>query len=391
MTRYGTWEVIKELGGGGQGNVYLAKDTQRADSTEGRLEDIKKDISRLASMQTHHTQVEMGKLIVEAIDCLASKHVDASALGAVKVLHQPRVKEGYEKAKERMKREVEALSRITHPNILKIYDCNTEEGWFVGEYHHRGPLSHQQSLFQADMLRALEAFYPLVEGVAMLHSNGIVHRDIKPQNVFLSTDTRLVLGDLGIVFFSDSARTRITDSYESVGSTDWMPQWAMGMRIEEVRPTFDVFSLGKLLWSMLSGRNFLRLWYLHDTQFELERMFPRDESILWARTILDKCIVEHETDCLQDAGRLLVLVSDALGAVKRHAQVVANGVLRRCEICSLGQYESIADENQAAIRNFGLGPTGSSTFKVFTCSHCGHVQIFHIPNPQSKPRAWKRS
>lgn len=391
MKKYGRWEVIRELGSGGQGDVYLVKDTKKTGDTEGRLQDIKNAITGLASAQTPENQFRMGNLLVEAMADLTRKDIDTSVLGAIKVLHEPRDKKGYEKAKERMKREIEALSQINHPNILKILDHNLQEGWFVGEYHQRGPLSHQQSLFEGDMLAALEAFYPLVDGVAALHSKGIVHRDIKPQNIFLSANNKLILGDLGIIFFSDTARTRMTESYESVGSTDWMPQWAMGMRIEDVRPTFDIFSLGKLLWAMLSGRSFLRLWYLHDPQFELEKMFPRDESILWARSILDNCIVERETDCLPDAGRLLILVSDALGAVKRHAQVVASGVPRRCEICSLGQYECVADEDHTAIRNFGLEPTGSSTFKVFTCSHCGNVQMFHIPNPQSKPRAWKKT
>ena len=389
MAKYGKWETIEELGGGGQGTVYLVKDTEKAGGTERRLEDIKKAIGSLASAQTHQTQIDMANLLVDAITHLTPKQVDASALGALKALHEPRDKKGYEKAKERMKREVDALSRINHPNVLKILDHNLEEGWFVGEYHPRGPLSAQPSLFKGDMLRTLETFYPLVDGVATLHSDGIVHRDIKPQNVFLSTDNNLVLGDLGIVFFSDAARTRITDSYESVGSTDWMPQWAMGMRIEDVRSTFDVFSLGKLLWAMLSGRGFLRLWYHHDPQFELEKMFPGDESILWARHILDKCIVEHEKHCLQDAGRLLIFVNDALHAVKRHAQIVADGIPRRCEICSFGQYECIADENHTKIRNFGLEPRGVSSFKVFTCSHCRHVQMFHIPDPKSKPTAWR--
>ena len=73
-------------------------------------------------------------------------------------------------------------------------------------------------MFKGEMLHSLEAFQSLVEGVCELHKAGIVHRDIKPQNVFLSDDHRLVLGDLGIVFFSDPSHTRVTDSYENVGS-----------------------------------------------------------------------------------------------------------------------------------------------------------------------------
>lgn len=385
---YGKWEVINKLGGGGQGEVYLVKDTERTGSTERRLKEIKEAITRLASVQPSEDEKQMGGLLVDAISYLIPKDINPTTVGALKILHEPREKEGYEKAQERMRREVEALSRIDHPNILKILDCNLDEGWFVGEYHPRGPLSFHKALFKGDMLGALEAFQPLVEGVAELHKSNIIHRDIKPHNVFLSTDNRLVLGDLGIVLFSDPSHTRVTDTYENVGSRDWMPAWAMSRRIDEIGPSFDVFSLGKLLWSMLSGSTVLSLWYHHKDEFELEKMFPGDESMRWARVIMDKCIVEEKRDCLEDAEKLLPLVNDVLHAVKRQAQVVAEGISRRCEVCGVGHYRCVANENIAAIRNFGLEPRGVSSFKVFTCSDCGHVQIFHIPDRNSKPKAW---
>lgn len=388
MNRYGKWETIRELGSGGQGTVFLAKDTTRTGGTAARLADIRKAIGSLASAATHETQQQMGQLLVEAISYLTPREIDPAALGALKVLHKPREAQGHDKARERMKREVEALSRIDHPNILKILDRYLDDGWFVGEYHPRGPLSNHQSIFKGDMLCALEAFQPLVEGVKELHQAGIVHRDIKPHNVFLSVDNRLVLGDLGIVFFSDPAHTRVTDSYENVGSRDWMPGWTMGRRIEDISPSFDVFCLGKVLWAMLSGRILLPLWYLHDDEFELDKMFPKDESIRWARVILDPCIVEKERDCLKDASQLLELTNDVLSAVRRHGQVVAEGVPRRCDACGIGQYRRAADEDPISLNNFGVRPTGVSSFKIFTCSHCGHVQMFHIPDPKSKPKAW---
>jgi serine/threonine protein kinase len=389
MPRYGRWETVRELGSGGQGEVYLVKDTEKTGGTERRLEEIKTLITKLGAMQTIETQRQMADLLVNAISHLTPTQLDPSALGALKLLHKPS-HQGYEKAKERMKREVEALSQINHPNILKILDPNIEEGWFVGELHSMGTLSTHQSVFKGDMLAALLAFRPLVEGVSELHRVNMVHRDIKPQNVFFSTGNALVLGDLGIVFFSDSSRTRVTDSYENVGSKDWMPQWAMGMRIEDIKPSFDVFCLGKLLWAIVSGRTFLRLWYHHKDEFELEKMFPKDESIRWARAILDKCVVENEEDCLKNAGELLVLVDTVMPAVKRHAQVIGEGIERRCEVCGVGDYGLIVNEDITQVRNFGLDPAGTGAFKIFSCSHCGHVQIFHISDPRSKPGAWIR-
>lgn len=388
MDRYGKWEVIRPLGSGGQSNVYLAKNTDKTGDTTSKVVQIRKSVVGLSAIgQSNETQLQLAGLLVEAVSHLIPNTIDPSTLGALKVLHKPRDTQGYAKAKERMKREVETLSNIHHPNILRILDDNLDEGWFVGEYHSRGPLSGHQSLFKGDMLRAIEAFQPLVEGVCEMHKAGIVHRDIKPQNVFLSDDNHLVLGDLGIVFFSDQAHTRITDSYENVGSRDWMPGWAMSMRIEDVSLSFDVFSLGKVFWAMLSGRTLFPLWYHHKAEHELERMFPRDESIRWARNVLDTCVVENEEDCLPDAERLLAVVDEMRNAVKRHAQVVTEGVLRRCEVCGVGEYSCVIDENHAEDK-FGLRWTPTANFKIFTCSHCGHVQMFHIPDPKSKPKAW---
>jgi len=63
---------------------------------------------------------------------------------------------------------------------------------------------------------------------------------VKPANVFIADDGHLVLGDFGLVIQPGSRDPRLTDTYENVGSRDWMPGWAMGMRMDDVRPSFDV-------------------------------------------------------------------------------------------------------------------------------------------------------
>lgn len=197
-----------------------------------------------------------------------------------------------------------------------------------------------------------------------MHEASLVHRDIKPDNIF-NFAGRLVLGDLGLVHFIDQDQTRLSDTFENVGSRDWMPAWAMGMRLEDIRPSFDVFSLGKLLWSMVSGKPVLQLWYVHDERFELEKMFPNTPDISWARQILDKCIVEKEQDCLANAKELLGLVDTVLAALERHSQIVGKDVARICRVCGLGQYRQMSPRIVAF-----------ENFRLFACSKCGHTELF---------------
>jgi serine/threonine protein kinase len=385
---YGKWEVIKSLGEGGQGRVYLVKDTEKTGRTSQKLSEIEQSIRQIPGLSYPEDREKSAEALVAAIKSLSETN-DPKSLGALKVLHKPKEDSGFEKALGRMKREVDALQKLNHPNILRILDHNMEEAWFVGEYHPGQTLWEHKEIFKGDIVRALPAFRPLVEAVAHLHKAGLVHRDIKPHNVFIACDGRLVLGDFGIVFFDDPNRTRVTDRYENVGSRDWMPGWAQGRRIEDTTSAFDVFGLGKLLWAMLSGASLLPLWYHHERAYELEEMFEKDDAIKWARIILDKCIVEKELQCLRSGSDLLLEVDTILLALNRHGQVVADGVVRNCTVCGLGRYESIANEDITSIHNFGLDPHGNSSFKIFTCSYCGHVELFHIGNPNSKPFAWK--
>ena len=387
MEQRGKWKPVKQLGVGGQGTVYLALDTETFNA-----EDAKQEIAQalLDISLTAHRKVQASHAELLAKTILAyGKSDDPKNFGALKVLHSSKDAGAYSKQLERMKKEIKALRKLSHPHIVSILDENLDDRWFVTQFFAKGTLANNLKRYRGDMLAALEAFQPLVEAVAAMHAEGLLHRDIKPENVFISKEGNLVLGDLGLVFFMDDKRSRITETFENVGSRDWMPAWAMGMRVEEIKPSFDVFSLGKLLWSMLSGTPRLQLWYHHKLHFELEKIFPESYEIRWARELLDRCIVEEEQDCLGNARELLGITNLVLRAVRRNCQVVRENVARRCRVCGLGQYVQVANENSSEVRNFGLNPTGSKTFKIFSCNDCGHTELFHLKNPGAKPPAWR--
>lgn len=111
--------------------------------------------------------------------------------------------------------------------------------------------------------------------------------------------------------------------------------------MDAVKPDFDVFSLGKLLWSMISGKPFLRLWYFQQDEFNIEKVFPESPAMRWATRLFRKCIVEHEADCkIKDAGELLKEVDQTIDALKQGGQVLrkTDGSGLRCDVCGLGEY-----------------------------------------------------
>jgi hypothetical protein len=166
-----------------------------------------------------------------------------------------------------------------------------------------------------------------------------------------------------------------------------MPGWAMGMRVEDIKPSFDVFSLGKLLWSMVSGSPILRLWYFDKPEFNLEKKFPKARFIRLANPLLKKCIVEEEQDSLDDATELLEEIDNVLYIIDNNADIISSKLERSCKVCGIGNYELIVDRSGTATGNFGISPRGSRSFKIFTCNHCGNVQLFAFGDRQD-PIAW---
>jgi serine/threonine protein kinase len=263
---FGDWSVVEPLGRGGQGVVYRVFDSG------GRIGALKK-------FSVTGSKSRRAKLVT------------------------------------RIEREVTILNKIKHKNVVKLLDFNLDQNWLVMEYQTKGTLDNHLHRYRGQHVAALSAFRPLVEVVANLHAEGVIHRDIKLRNVFVSEHGDLVLGDFGLVF-PDELTTRVTRTNERVGSRDWIAPWAdTPQRLENPSPTLDVFCLGKVLWCMLSGARFLPFWYHRRKEYDLCEMFKWDDQdgkkipnhymIAINSDILDNCIVEREEKCLPSAKELL--------------------------------------------------------------------------------------
>jgi serine/threonine protein kinase len=251
----------------------------------------------------------------------------------------------------------------------------------VTEYFPYGSLDKSPLRYQGQSISALRAFRTLVETVATaLHNDGIVHRDIKPANVFIGADGTLVPGDFGIVFVPDSG-TRVTLTRERVGPWEYMPQWAdLGERHDNVKPSVDVYMLGKLLWCMVAGRLRLPREYHRRADFDLEKMFPDNKYVARINSILDKCLVENADQCLASAKQLLELVDLNLALIEQGTPLVdsTGQVLLPCRVCGKGFYQERHSEIRfAQVYNEQGRPLDNTlNVRVFVCNTCAHYAFF---------------
>src|SRR5262249_51082859 len=150
-----------------------------------------------------------------------------------------------------------------------------------------------------------------------IHSEKFVHRDFKPGNVFIGRNGQFVLGDAGLAFYDNGARVSL--SYENVGTRDYMPAWAYGEKTD-IRPTFDCFSVGKVIWAMIAGRPACPLWYVTRDDFNLMKRFPQKEEMLWVNQLLQKCVVQDEEEMkVQDGAGLLEEIDAIIYRMAMHA------------------------------------------------------------------------
>jgi serine/threonine protein kinase len=379
------WEVIESLNEGGQGKVYRVWRQKEASEIQLKVREALRNIGAAVRYDSQQKQdfEELRKWLPKMLQM-----EDPANQFALKVLHKTQNARDPKLAKERIKREIAAMRQNLHPNLIELVDSDTDDEWFVSKFYPGGTLAKRLDTFKGDFLSVLKNARPIIEAVAKLHEAGYVHRDIKPANVFIGAKNELILGDFGLIFFEDVQHTRVSETYENVGSRDWMPGWDMGMRIEDIKPTFDVFSLGKILWAMTSGRPILQLWYFDRERFNVEKMFPNAANIPWANPLFKKCIVEEEKDCLPNARALLNEVDKTIIAIESNADRIDIKVKRKCKVCGLGEYKLVADGNDTNVYNFGIHPTGSKMIKIYSCTNCGNVQLFSYNG--ELPPAWQK-
>ena len=156
--------------------------------------------------------------------------------------------------RERIMREAQAMGRLNHVNIVSILDIGEESGqpYIIQELMDGGDV--EGVLEDADgalpLDRGLEIGVATCRGLEFAHEHGVVHRDLKPGNVWLTADGIAKIGDFGLAV--DLARSRLTQHGMMVGTFGYMPpEQALG---GEVTPKSDLYSLGAMLYELVTGR-----------------------------------------------------------------------------------------------------------------------------------------
>jgi Tol biopolymer transport system component len=213
-TRLGPYEIVAPLGAGGMGEVYRARDTR------------------------------LGREV------------------AIKVL--PEIVSNEPRALARFENEAKAVAALSHPNILALFDVGKEssvsfvvtellEGETLRAFLARGPVP---------LRKALDVGLHVAEGLAAAHGKGIVHRDVKPENVFLTKDGHAKILDFGLARSGpvpagrEETQSPTVDKLTSegvvLGTVAYMsPEQARGQTVDF---RSDQFSLGVVLYEMLTGK-----------------------------------------------------------------------------------------------------------------------------------------
>ena len=290
-TKLGPYEIVSPLGAGGMGEVYRARDPR-----------LGRDV-------------------------------------AIKVLPEHLSRDP--QALARFEREAKAVAVLSHPNILAIYDVGSDQGvtYAVTELLEGETLRTCVRRGALPWRKAVEIGAPIAEGLSAAHAKGIIHRDVKPENIFLTTDGRVKVLDFGL-----ARSTPVTSPHdETTAPIDTAPGTIMGtvgyMSPEQIRGGIaeapsDIFSLGCVLYEMIAGqRAFARETGAQAMTAILEQHpRPLAESGQQIPQELDRvvarCLEKNAGERIQSARDLSFALRDLVSGAGRHQPAAARPRVR---------------------------------------------------------------
>jgi Tol biopolymer transport system component len=283
-SRIGAYEIVALIGAGGMGEVYRARDAA-----------LGRDV-------------------------------------AIKVL--PALFSHDEERLRRFVQEAQAAAALNHPNILAIHQVGQHEGapFIVSELLDGESLRDRLAEGALPARKALDYAVQTARGLAAAHDKGIVHRDLKPDNLFVTTDGRVKILDFGIAKLTpareaqDADRETIavqTDAGSVLGTPGYMaPEQVRGQAVDA---RADIFSLGAILYEMLSGRRAFKKETAADTMSAVLREDPPELTTAdrhlppVVERIVKRCLEKNPHERFQSARDLAFALEDLSSVSTSHA------------------------------------------------------------------------
>jgi serine/threonine-protein kinase len=165
----------------------------------------------------------------------------------------------------RLRIEALAAARLQHPNIVPVYDVGEQDGqpWFSMQFVEGDTLSRRLSNGPLPPREAVSLLIPVVEAIGAAHRAGVLHRDLKPANILIARDGTPFVTDFGLAKRVSQAGNAasvsadlhsLTQSGAILGTPAWMsPEQASG-QTDSIDVAADIYSLGAVLFAMLTGR-----------------------------------------------------------------------------------------------------------------------------------------
>lgn len=241
--------------------------------------------------------------------------------------------------KRRLLLEAQAASRVSHPNIVTIYEISEENGvcFIAMEYVAGKTLEKVNSGNRLPLRDAIKYAAEIADALVAAHSAGILHRDLKPANIIVTEDGRVKLLDFGLAKLGEPSRPGIEAETASLGTLPGVimgtaaymsPEQAEGRTLD---PRSDIFSFGVVLYEMFSGQRAFRgdSWIStlvsiqHDEPPRLRDVNPAVPAVI--EQCVARCLRKDPAERFQNIQEVKRLLAEAAstGAIREETQSIA--------------------------------------------------------------------